>query len=276
MKIWLIVLSILSLYSSCSRYVFEPRGTYVSGKRSIYYNDSLKLCLDIFGDYTKYNRKTNKGIRFDALYPGDKKILHKLHVPHDDTRILFSTIPIISPFHNIITLLRDSGAVDLKHYRHKIYLDTLQFYYDTLHIKKLEIEETLIPYRDKYIEFVYYNTRINDCPYCDIEDLTIKNRYRILRGNESDISSDQSPCLDSGNSKILPVEIPAGQLLKNKSGLLVAYRLKRNSDEKELETFKILSPRVNETDLSVCPGDYNIKYMSLDHNLIWQRNMSIK
>jgi hypothetical protein len=270
-KIYFIILSIALLSSSCTKYLFERNGTYISGNSDIYYNDSLRLCLNIYGDYQKYDPTIKKGIKFDVLYPHDSKIMRKLRLHKANTRVLFSTIPIISPYFNLIAVIRDSADVNLKHYQHKIYLDTLQFYYKTQEVKKMELEETLIPYKNYYIEFIYYNSNINECHFCDIEELTIKNRYRILKGHAFDYHDNLSQCETAKNS----ISIPQEKVLKSQPGLLIAYKVDTILKTRQLETFQLLKSGQNQTEINICPGNYVIRYMDLNHHLFWSINKKV-
>ena len=266
-KIYLVLFAGVLLFNSCSSYKFQKDGTFINGNTALYYNDSLKLCLDIFGDYEKYDPKIKKGIKLDALYPNDSKVMRQLRLNKANTKVLFSTIPIISPYFNLIAVMRDSADVNLKHYQHKIYLDTLQFYYKIQEDKRTELEEALIPYQNHYIEFIYYNSKLNECHFCDIEELIIKNHYRILKGHAFDCNDDLSQCITPKNS--IPILIPQEKVLQGQPGLLIAYKVDTTSKTKQLETFQILKSGQNQTELNICPGDFVIKYMDLGHHLFW-------
>jgi hypothetical protein len=272
-KIYIALFIGLTLYNSCSSYKFQRTGTYINGFSALYYNDSLRLCLDMPGDFEKYNPKYHTGIRLDSFYANDKRVLRKLHISKTKTSILYSVIPIVSPYYNFIAVLRDSSDINLKHYQHKIYLDTLQFYYKIQETKKIELEETLIPYKSYYIEFIHYNNKINECPFCDIEEITIKNRYRILKGHAFDYKNYLSQCETTTNPAL--ISIPQEKVLQNNRGLLIAYKVDTILKTREFETFQILKPGQNQTELNICPGNYLIRYTDLNHHLFWSVNKKV-
>ncbi len=137
----------------------------------------------------------------------------------------------------------------------------------------MELEETLIPYKNYYIEFIHYNNKINECPFCDIEEITIKNRYRILKGHAFDYHDNLSQCETTKNPAL--ISIPQEKVLKSQPGLLIAYKVDTILKTRQLETFQLLKSGQNQTEINICPGNYVIRYMDLSHHLFWSINKKV-
>src|ERR1700761_8206760 len=89
--------SVLLSFSSCRSYSFLSNGTTISASNNYYLNDSLKLALYVPGDFNPYKKEIGKGVKVDALYPTDKKVLKILKIKKSQFEILFSSEPIIEP-----------------------------------------------------------------------------------------------------------------------------------------------------------------------------------
>ncbi|MBS1526548.1 MAG: hypothetical protein JST19_12910 [Bacteroidetes bacterium] len=260
--------------TSCNKFIFIPNGTVINGDQQYYLNGSIKLAINVWGDFNIYNQKLKRGVRVDKLYPQDKNILNDLEVKRRETRFLFSAVPTVEPYYHFIAFLRNAEPENMKVYKVKYDKDTLLYYYRILTIPKFEIAETLIPFRKKYVEFLYYNHTPNDCPDCDVNDMSLRNSRQLQKGGEfSEILKRYG---DSTGTHSMSFNIPRSKILKNKTALLTVYKIDAEQNLKELENFKFLRPNAGHIELKLPAGDYLIRYSDLYHRVVWSENTTVK
>ncbi|HVS94702.1 MAG TPA: hypothetical protein VHE59_21835 [Mucilaginibacter sp.] len=267
----LLAIAFIQFCTGCNKFIFIPGGTVIKGEDHQYYlNDSIKLTINVWGDFNIYNRKLKKGVRVDKIYTGDKRILADLNIKSGQTKLLFSAVPTVEPYYHFVAFIREARPENMKLYKPKYDKDTLLYYYRILTISKVEIAETLIPFHRKYIEFLYYNHIPNDCPYCDVDDMSLRNSRQLQKGGEfyQVLNSYSNPL----SSEPVIFNIPASKVLKNKTGLVRAYNINAEQNSKALISFKFLEPNTGRIELNLPPGQYLIQYSDLNHKLIWDQH----
>ncbi len=194
--------------------MFFPDGTVMNVDHQYYLNDSLKLSIYVLGDFNIYNHKLRKGVKINKLYPQDTRVLNYLNLKPSQMNLLFSAEPVIDPYYHFVALLRNSSFIDFTSYKLKYKNDTLLYYYRHLKTKKFEIAETIIPYHKSYIEFVHYNTPLNNCQYCDMDEISMVNSMRVLQGSELKFYDLLNQYNDSCKSNPTSFNIPYSKVLK--------------------------------------------------------------
>lgn len=257
---------ILLLNIQCSQYNFLPSGTVIK-EVPIYYNDSLKLSLETFGDYVEYNDELKHGFKVDGLYSGDKAILKSTRLDPSKMRMLFSGIPNGEPLYHLIAfvskeekLIKENSSLIPKKEN-----DSVRYYYKMYNFKEWRVYQTIIPIDQGTFNFVYYQKQSDSCVYCDIESLSLRASKMLISGNDNNHSNGTN-----ANFRDVRIEIPKDNVL-NKAALLKLY----NNEGKVLISFKFLKKGNNTSSFKVSKGSYIISYTDLNNNVKWRKELIV-
>ena len=268
-------LVVAAMMCSCStKYFFAPSGTLIPANDYFYFNDSLKFALAIPGDFAFFTYKAGKGLRVKSLYKNDKKVLKKARIAASQTEILFSAEPIIEPDYHLIALLIDTAKFAVTTFDARKDHDTMRYYVKEVHLQGLdryEVKETVVPYKNKYLLFIYYGLKTSACPFCDVDYITRDVSRRLQQEKTMNFAGSKSECDTAKNAGILSIDVPGKFLQKDKPGLILVNKVDQTDKSRHFETFGILEVGMGHIDLNVCAGNYLIKYVDFDGKILWEQ-----
>jgi|GEM_PF-1343366 len=270
----IVVLSTSLLLGSCKSYDFAQNGYVINGD-PYYQNIDKKLTLELFEDYTLYTPKLRKGIRIDALYPHQRRLLKRLGLSPSNTEILFSAEPTRSPFYRVISYVNRDNKVDTSAYVPH-YIEGQRYLFRKIVDKGVDVFDAVFPVGEKLIGLIYYSPNTSDSAYYDFERLIRNNMRSATKDGGHFFLPDKTdiPCGDEAVESI-DVEIPRVKQLTGIYTLITIYNISDVHTGK-LAVYTLINPgQLPLVAFKVCKGRYRIEYTDLKHNLIWSEEREI-
>jgi hypothetical protein len=264
LKYFFIILFVL-VYASCAHYNFIPKSAYLNDN-SLYFNDSLKLSIQLPGDFILYSPKNKNGIRLKRLCKRDKKVLKMLGLNTDNSTILFAGAPNIPPFYNLICVLQDSKN------------DNISSTVSKQKIDGFDIATGTIQYNGKLVKLIYYNKPDIECPYCDIDSIIMTNSKRInMQTIKGSYYNEPNNCNYASGAKAYSYHFPTTFNWKKNRSILEVYTVDQADSSKKLYGYRLLDKHASDSvTLKLCPGDYLIKLRSPKNKTLFDTSVMIK
>ncbi|MGO3805773.1 MAG: hypothetical protein ACTJHT_05685 [Sphingobacterium sp.] len=264
-------LVIILLTSGCSGYKFLSNGVMVD-EDPTYYNEDSQITFELFGDYTLYNKDTEKGFSTTKLNRLDKKLLRKLRVPKH-AKALFSGSPGIQPFYNVVALVEqnniDQNSQNYQGYEQLMEGGQLLYYYKKSELMNKRIYHAIIPRATANIHLLYYQDTDDECVYCDIERLA-KMNSSSTEGKEISYPNSTFAAPD-GSEKTVQIEIPQRKKADD-LGVVKFY----DTSKRMFLGFSVIEGKQNTVTFSLPPGNYSWKYTALNGHLLSEDTLTIQ
>jgi hypothetical protein len=254
-------------FSNCKNYTFLSRGAVLINDNSYYFNDSLKFMIELPGDFYGYNKVKNSGIKTDHFYKGDKKVLRELAYNPDNTSVLFCGKPDLSPFYNIIAVVRTKSTSSTK------MSDSLR----KQKIKNKEIAVGVIPFKNYEIHLIYHDTIGTECPYCDIEKITADNKIRLSELASSQVAyNDFDKCTSSNMAKEVALPHPQIPPPKKHFYILQIYKNNQADSTQELSQFNLIQDITPMPKVRLCPGSFQVKFTDETNKTVLDTTITVR
>ena len=257
-----LIFATLMISTGCTHFNFAPRSAYLNDN-SLYFNDSLKLSIQLPGDFILYSHQNKNGIRLKSLCKEDKNILNILGLTPNNSIILFTGAPDVPPFYNLIGVVQDYKDSSITHTVSKQKIDDI------------DIGTGIIPFGKKMVKLIYYNKPDKECPYCDIDWITTSNRERIsAQIIDSGYYNDLNNCAATGSAYNY-TNPPAYR--QKKKFILEAYTIDQAESSKKLYSYCLLDGRRGDSvTFKLCAGNYLFKLRNLDNKTLADSSVVIK
>ena len=264
LKYCLIIICMLT-YESCMRYSFAPKSAYLNDN-SLYFNDSLKLSIQLPGDFILYSPKNKNGIRLKRLCKEDRNILKVLGLTPNNSTILFAGAPDVPPFYNLICVMHYAGDNSIVQPVSKQKIDGIDIGIGT------------IRYNGKFIKLIYYNKPDKECHYCDIDSITMTNIRRInTQMIKGCYYNDLGNCGSEDSAKYYSYKVPVTVNWKKNRSILEVYTVDEADSSKKLYSYRLLDKQTDDSvALKLCPGNYLIKVRNLKNKTLFDNRVIIK
>lgn len=266
---WIYLCSIIFLLCSCKSYPFRENGFVVDGD-GVYHNPGKYVGIGLFGDFVNYDSEKRHGIRFDKLYPHDKKILNALGYRKKDVEILFSGKPNQPPYYQLIGVAPKDGLLDTASSILQ-YTPTGNYHYRKMEMGKNTVLEAIISSGMSNYALIYYVSKGEST--ADFEQLLVKNVRLPNKQHEFFTSKTEVDCtLDM--QKNVEIEIPQAYIDRNIYTLTKVLKMERYGESLAVYTLnqKDADPQVI---FKLCPGNYRVIYSDLRHREIWSEDIEV-
>lgn len=259
------------LLSGCRGYSFLSNGVMVD-EDPTYYNEESQIALDVFGDYTLYNKDTKKGFSTTKLNRLDKRLLRKLKVPKH-AKVLFSGTPDIQPFYNLVALVEqhnmDQSSPSYQGYDRLMEGDQLLYYYNKSEQMNKRVYHAIIPRATTNIHLLYYQNTDDECVYCDIERLakmtSSSTEHKAITYPNTTFAAPQ------GTGKTVQIEIPQ----RTKADHLGVVKFYDTSNRMFLG-FSVIEGNQHTLTFALPPGNYRWKYTALNGQILSEDTVSVQ
>jgi hypothetical protein len=260
----LVYILIIVQIQACANYKFIPDSA-VLNDNSIYFNDKLKVSIQLPGDFVLKKNNNARGINLINLNQNDIAVLKFLNIGH--AKILFTGTPVVSPFYNLICIQQRANA------------DTSMLKLT----KKLRNGNTniaigSIPFDNHFITLVYYNTNDSECPYCDIDSIYVSNKRRIIDPIKSSLPyNEQSSCNTPTASQGYDFHIPKELQSKRDTMILEVNSIAPTDSSEVLYSYRLIkNPSSGKFTIKLCPGQYILTLKTYQNKTLVKTHVYLK
>jgi len=180
-KLLLTFLSILLLLS-CSSHKFAKESVFVSDVDE-YFNPALKVNVWTYMNFYPYQESQMTGVRLNEFYAQDKDVLKKIGLKGRGTNVLFSAIPNVVPYYNLLALLHTKNLPKTIGFEKKEVGKDQYYLQRDFELGRLDIRQVLIPFEKgkKMLSLVYYisSEQHLSCKFCKLDYLAKINAINL-------------------------------------------------------------------------------------------------
>ena len=263
-------IGIVLCLSSCRSYQFQQNGFVVDGE-GVYHSPGKYAGIALFGDFVNFKKKEKEGIRFDKLYPGDKRVLKALGYRSKEVNILFSGMPNQEPYYHVIAVGAKEGVIDTAA---SIIQNTPtgKYHYRRVEVGKNTVLEAIIPNGKTNYALIYYVPKAASA--ADFEQLLAKNVRRAGQHNPFLASKTEVDCAIEDQRNV-EIRVPQDFIQRESYTLTKVLRKEVVGESLAVYTLnrKEADPRVV---FKLCPGNYRILYTDLQHKELWSKEIEVK
>src|SRR5690606_14943330 len=266
-KGWLYLCSFVLLLCACKSYPFRENGFIVDGD-GVYHNPGKYVGIGLFGDFVNYNADECYGVKFDKLYPRDKKVLKALGYRKADVEILFSGKPNQPPYYQLIGVGTKDNLLDTTSSILQ-YTPTGKYHYRKMDVGKYTVLEAIITSGMWNYALVYYVPKREST--VDFEHLLEKNVRMPNRPNFFFASRTEVDC-GVDVQRNVDIKVPKAYVKLNIYSLTKI--IKKEAYVEFLAVYTLNEKNVDpQVVFKLCPGSYRVIYSDLHHQELWSEDM---
>ncbi len=271
MKLRFLHILFFILFVSCSGPRFIKEGHFFNDIDR-YFNPREEINVWLYYNF-KHREQGQSGLRLQSLYPTDEELLNKANLLKRGNRILFSVVPEIQPFYNMIAVQHRRPLKNLQQYEKQEYQGVTYYQRDIAH-EKFKIREVYIevPNKDP-LSFLGYVSHAEDRknPLALFDYLAKINAFALNKEKDYKMAWRSQGISDS-RSAAVKATIPLELLKKEKQLFLKVFE--KINDDQVIAYFQLLQHGdPAEISLKLEPGTYFLEY--LDKNLQVQHRDTI-
>jgi hypothetical protein len=254
----------LFFLSSCSSYKFAKESVFVEDVDE-YFNPALKLNVWTYMNFYPYQESQMTGVKLNEFYAQDKDVLKKIRLKGRGANVLFSAIPNVVPYYNLLTLLHTNNLPKTVGFEKKEVAKDQFYLQKDFELGRLDIRHVLIPFEEgkKMLSLVYYisSEQHLSCKFCKLDYLAKINTMNLQDSTQKEYRNNWV-IADNISEKAVNTEIVMSSAIQDVKGKVYLKLFAEYETQTGINYFHILDSKHKgeKIKLKLLPNRYFLEY----------------
>ena len=275
--IYLIIVLIITI--SCSSHKFAKESVFVSDVDE-YFNPALKVNVWTYMNFYPYQEEVKTGVRLTEFYDSDLEVLKKVGLKGNGSNVLFSAIPNVVPYYNLLAILHTKNLPDKRGFEKKE-VSKDQFYLQKdFELGRLDVRHVLIPFEQgkKMLSLVYYisSEQHLTCRFCKLDYLAKINAMNL---QDTAIQyRDNWIIAENVSDKAIDTHIQVPKHIVKAKGKVLLKLFAQYESETGINYFHILDGKKKEdaVKIKLLPNRYYLEYQDEKFKVVHRDTIQVK